>query len=487
MLRIMGASEYRKIREGMERVAAGDFTEESKRMKGKSLLAATLERTAGSLKALVRIIDRASRELQEKATAMRERSALVTEQVHGVTTTIREMSEGMQNASVHAGEMADEIGRIGGHLKEVKVSNSALVEEARRYAAEAVRNRNDMLAATERMRDITAESETTQQKMMQLEEALAEMSGIAKLIGDISDQTKLLALNANIEAARAGEAGKGFAVVAREISRLAEQSRHETEGIYASIGKIDSSKSALESSFLRMKEAVGNGRETMGNAVETSNAVAAFLDGLTKRMAEIDDRLQGITDGTLVVTDAVNQTSAMIQQAAAGSEEVLASAEVQLSSIVRLNEHLAIAADQSLALRSTVSQFKLPDGAGSHPLLKEVDEWAMEAMGVRAIMLSMVESRNPSEAAAWNDKRLEAEGRLAERLNLLERKSYSELDQAGLRSVKNAWTAFDEAKSRNVSWVLAGEYDKALEGLTTVGRQKFKAAMDAANAWMNES
>ncbi|MTI56575.1 methyl-accepting chemotaxis protein [Geosporobacter ferrireducens] len=47
---------------------------------------------------------------------------------------------------------------------------------------------------------------------------------IIQMIRDITNQTKLLGLNAAIEAARAGELGKGFSIVSKEIRHLSEQS-----------------------------------------------------------------------------------------------------------------------------------------------------------------------------------------------------------------------------------------------------------------------
>jgi methyl-accepting chemotaxis protein len=187
-------------------------------------------------------------------------------------------------------------------------------------------------------------------------EAIAEITTVIK---NISDQTKLLALNAMIESARAGESGKGFAVVAQEISKLSLQTSNSITGIEQIVDEVSSAIITTQMFMTQGSEAI---ERTTFASKETGNA----FDKIDTSVANIINEIQVVIDGISQVNQdknevvgAIESISAIAEETTSSTEEIASSLEVQLSKMENAfysSKELQRVANE---LEKLVEQFKL--------------------------------------------------------------------------------------------------------------------------------
>ncbi len=131
---------------------------------------------------------------------------------------------------------------------------------------------NAMINTTvERIESVARKEHELSGNLQSLTGNAQETKQILTAIGDIADQTNLLALNAAIEAARAGEHGRGFAVVADEVRKLAERTQK-------SLAETASTINVLIQSINDNSDSLGRNMEEM-------------MD-LTRYVATVDEKME---------------------------------------------------------------------------------------------------------------------------------------------------------------------------------------------------
>lgn len=229
---------------------------------------------------------------------------IVGETISKANTLKSEITEGMNEAK---------------HGKEELLKANSYLKEAN----------NAILALTSDIQQSAATEIELAHKIQQLSSDAAQVKDILVVIGDIADQTNLLALNAAIEAARAGEHGRGFAVVADEVRKLAERTQKSLQEINATINVIvqaivDSSEQmtanskkveSLATTASGVESKINNMFNVMGNATKVS-------DNTAENYLKTGKDIEYMIDGVSKINEISSQNARSVEEIASAAEHL---------------------------------------------------------------------------------------------------------------------------------------------------------------------
>ncbi|MFZ3053272.1 MAG: methyl-accepting chemotaxis protein [Sulfuricurvum sp.] len=189
------------------------------------------------------------------------------------------------NVEGKMGQMLEKINDLGAALQSMEYQNSEAKEvlnnntQQLKNTIESLRTNqfvelNGMINSTvDRIQSVANKEHELSENLQSLAGNAQETKQILATIGDIADQTNLLALNAAIEAARAGEHGRGFAVVADEVRKLAERTQKSLTETSATINILI--------------QAINDNSEALNKNMDE------MMD-LTKYVGTVDDKMEDL-------------------------------------------------------------------------------------------------------------------------------------------------------------------------------------------------
>jgi methyl-accepting chemotaxis protein len=258
------------------------------------------------------------------------------------------LSSASQQAAAGSSDSSDAASSMAASVEQMTVSVAQISDNAREAAGISNASGREAESGARIIRDTAGEIQNIAASVnhgasiiTDLGEQSGRISSIVRVIGEVANQTNLLALNAAIEAARAGEQGRGFAVVADEVRKLAERTSAATAEIAAMVEAIQ--KSADEA-VTAMNTAVGKVDAGVSLAKGAEDAIASIRGGVDRVVHVVSDMSAALAEQS----SASNSIAQQVERVAQAADESSSAAQ-STSESARGLEKLAAQMDQSLA------------------------------------------------------------------------------------------------------------------------------------------
>lgn len=161
-------------------------------------------------------------------------------------------------------------------------SSDRLNETIEEITNSTIRDLKDMInGAVERIHHISSRENEMVDSLQTLVTNANETKAILTTIGDIAEQTNLLALNAAIEAARAGEHGRGFAVVADEVRKLAERTQK-------SLAESSATTNVLIQSISETSDALHKNADEVNDISDDVSLISSKMDEIISALSNLN-------------------------------------------------------------------------------------------------------------------------------------------------------------------------------------------------------
>ncbi|MGF1689147.1 methyl-accepting chemotaxis protein [Photobacterium japonica] len=266
-----------------------------------------------SLAQLLRQLDLSMRALREELALVSDRAIILA----ALSETQQQSTEMIATAMT---EMASSTGHVASSAKDTAQSTLEADQQSQ--------HTQQLIQSTVvNIEGLATDLNTAGQAVSHLDHDINSIAKVLNVIGDIAEQTNLLALNAAIEAARAGEQGRGFAVVADEVRSLAGRTQNSTKEIRDMIKSLQqSSHHALNA----MDTCASTSMSTVEQSRQASDALSQIvmalesITGMSHQIASAADQQQQVGDDIAerinLIDDSGRQLSHVITDSHASTE-----------------------------------------------------------------------------------------------------------------------------------------------------------------------
>ncbi|OPX55014.1 methyl-accepting chemotaxis protein [Oceanospirillum multiglobuliferum] len=268
----------------------------------------------------------------------------INESVSTLESTSQTLRTRVSETTTNLDTQRSEISQIAAATEQMQSGFSEVVQRTLDASEQSNQARNEAHDSQTQIQQSVTQSEAlanalseTASVVLQLQQDSHSINAISEVIGNITEQTNLLALNAAIEAARAGEAGRGFAVVADEVRQLAQKTQ-------ASLGQISDIINSLQSHAGKAAQMMTHSQDQMKIGLERIRDAGESFGHILKaseQIAGMSTQIAAATEEQTAVARDLSESVSAIHLASDRIAEGAMETKVACDALSQESEHLS--------------------------------------------------------------------------------------------------------------------------------------------------
>ena len=355
-----------------------------------------------STKKMIATIHEIGGSVQEVANNME----VLASSVETTSVSVMQMTPAIEHIVVNTDTLAQQIQDTKAFLTETVQALAWVVKKtdtskqlSQETIQDGVKGQEAIEQVSVSMQSIHATMSTAVSAITSFAKRSQDIGTILDVIGEITEQTSLLALNASIIAAQAGDHGRGFAVVAAEIKNLAGGVAHSTKDIAQIVKTLQQETQKVVHTVHEGERSVAQGmertqqaqkalREIITSAERSSAVVTEIAAALHALMASTDDvaaaleRVKDLTEEIHTATNDQEQSSLRINQAISEINELASQIQHSttyqsdgLQQVLETTNDITALIDQNFESAQKVTQVTKSLASQAELLLQAVDRF----------------------------------------------------------------------------------------------------------------
>ncbi|ANW25458.1 hypothetical protein BA953_15310 [Vibrio coralliilyticus] len=252
--------------------------------------------------------------------------------------------QALSQQQLETDSVAAAVTEMGETIKDVASTTESAAGNTQRSYDTAQLGFDDIVETRDTISSLSEDLATARGEVNHLLALSDQISSVLNVIGEIAEQTNLLALNAAIEAARAGEQGRGFAVVADEVRTLAGKTQRSTAEISDIISAVQQQTQTVVSTI---QSCSNKGADSVDMSEQALSHIKAIME-----------EMKHILDSSTQIALAVEQQSTVSEEIARNVNTIRDLTYANVGAVSENAQSATVVASQATDLTLAIDRFK---------------------------------------------------------------------------------------------------------------------------------